>query len=254
MADGEVLLKPTVGAEFSGTTLPSGWFSNGGTVSVSGGALTVDRWSRWYEYYLYPRAFSRSGRHIRCSPIPTCRLWRRCDGGAGDAWAIISTGSSCAGLLARSWNGSGAWQTETSTAIPGSYFGAPHRYRIDWSPSTIEYDVDGTLVATHNLTISTQMRPLVAESVASGANVSVDGMHMSPYTGASSFTSRVFDALGSVTSGNVSWNVDTPAGTSFNISIRTGDTATPDRFLERFRHGLQRGRHREWVPLYPVHG
>ena len=44
--DGEVTLNPTIGVEFSGTSLPSGWsstpWSAGGSSTVSGGALTVD--------------------------------------------------------------------------------------------------------------------------------------------------------------------------------------------------------------------
>ena len=47
-------------------------------------------------------------------------------GGGGDAWAMISTGASGSGLLARSWTGSGPFDTQ-STSIPGSYFGTPHR-------------------------------------------------------------------------------------------------------------------------------
>ena len=45
-AGGEVILKPAVHAEFAGSALPSGWlthlWSPAGTVSVSGGALTVN--------------------------------------------------------------------------------------------------------------------------------------------------------------------------------------------------------------------
>jgi hypothetical protein len=44
--DGEVILTPTEGTEFSGTALPSGWFGTpwvtGGSATVGGGVLTVD--------------------------------------------------------------------------------------------------------------------------------------------------------------------------------------------------------------------
>ena len=44
--DGEAILKPTAGAEFSGTALPADWagtpWSTGGAVTVAGGRLTVD--------------------------------------------------------------------------------------------------------------------------------------------------------------------------------------------------------------------
>ena len=45
-ADGEVVLPPTEGSEFSGVALPAGWGSfqwdPSGTVTVGGGALAVD--------------------------------------------------------------------------------------------------------------------------------------------------------------------------------------------------------------------
>ena len=45
---GEVILAPTVGAEFGGSSLPSGWsvkgtpWATGGSATVAGGSLTVD--------------------------------------------------------------------------------------------------------------------------------------------------------------------------------------------------------------------
>ena len=44
--DGELLLAPTVGSEFSGSALPAGWTSGswnaGSSVTVAGGALSID--------------------------------------------------------------------------------------------------------------------------------------------------------------------------------------------------------------------
>lgn len=45
--DGELILAPTAGGEFSGTSLPAGWESSewlsGGGSTVAGGSLSVDR-------------------------------------------------------------------------------------------------------------------------------------------------------------------------------------------------------------------
>ena len=53
---------------------------------------------------------------------------------------------------------------------------------------------------------------------------------MSPYPGSGTFDSRVFDAGVGQTAdwGALSWNSATPAGTGIAISVRTGDTPTPD--------------------------
>ena len=44
--DGELTLAPSIGAEFSGTTMPTGWkthiWSEGGTATVGGGRMTAD--------------------------------------------------------------------------------------------------------------------------------------------------------------------------------------------------------------------
>ncbi len=61
-ANGEVTLRPTAGAEFSGTSLPSGWegvgYGPGGTVAVSGGKVTM------HGARVNPQAFFSPGRSV----------------------------------------------------------------------------------------------------------------------------------------------------------------------------------------------
>jgi PKD repeat protein len=229
ISDGEMILAPSVGTEFSGSTLPGDWFSAGtGTVVVSGGLLIVDGARAGPNATFAPGHSLEAVATFGGAEFQHLGFGVNYTAAAGDAWAIISTGQSGTGLLARSWNGTGPWSTETSTPIPGSFFGSPHRYRIDWGPDTIEYYVDGVKVATHNIAITLQMRPMPADSVVGGATVSVDWMRMSPYASSGSFTSRVFDSQGVVTSGNISWDADTPVGTTLALSFRTGNTAIPD--------------------------
>ena len=149
-------------------------------------------------------------------------------GSTGDAWAIISTGSSGTGLYARTWNGSGAWSSETSTVISGSYFGAAHRFRIDWNTNSIDYYVDDVKVATHNLTLAAAMRPMVSDSAIGGTTVTADWLRVTPYASSGIFTSRVFDTLGAVQSGSITWNADTSISSTLALSLRTGDTPVPD--------------------------
>ncbi len=58
--------------------------------------------------------------------------------------------------------------------------------------------------------------------------MSIDWLRLSPYPGSGTFTSRVFDAGSAAQWGALNWTEDTPAGTSIAISVRTGDTPSPD--------------------------
>ena len=51
---------------------------------------------------------------------------------------------------------------------------------------------------------------------------------MSPYLTPGTFTSRIWDAMGTADWGAPEWVVDLPAGTSLDLSVRTGDTPVPD--------------------------
>ncbi len=142
---------------------------------------------------------------------------------------------------------------------PGPLAGTPHTYRIEWDTTQVRYYVDGmTLVATHAANFgATQMRPLASDFNSGGPEVSVDWLRMSPYPASGTFDSRVFDAGPgqSVNWGALTWNSATPPGTGIAISVRTGNTPTPDGTLERLhpdRH--QRRRHPRQHPLRAVPG
>ena len=77
--DGGVLLAPTVGTEFSGTSLPADWSSSpwggGGSATVGGGLLTVDGALASTTALYGARALARVRGHLRrrC-PVPARRL------------------------------------------------------------------------------------------------------------------------------------------------------------------------------------
>jgi hypothetical protein len=62
--------------------------------------------------------------------------------------------------------------------IPGSWFDAPHRYRIDWQPTQVVFSIDGTVVATHAASIGVSLRPLMSDFTVGGDILTVDSLEM----------------------------------------------------------------------------
>ena len=115
---------------------------------------------------------------------------------------------------------------ETVTALGPTFFGAPHRYRIDWDTTSVTYYIDGIALATHAVSIAGPMRPIAASDFQPfGGNVTIDWIRMGPYPASGSFLSRVFDAVTDVDWHYASWSAVTPPGTSAAISVRTGTAA-----------------------------
>ncbi len=140
-------------------------------------------------------------------------------------WAHFSTGggSLALGLWAKTNSGS-----PENTQITGVSPTAPHVYRIEWRAGEVVYFVDGQEVARHNVDISAEMRPIASDYNTGGTSVSVDWLHMSPYPETGTFLSRVFDASQQVGWQSLSWQAQLPLGTTLAMSVRTGDTASPD--------------------------
>jgi hypothetical protein len=117
---------------------------------------------------------------------------------------------------------------QLDTLIPGSWLGASHRYRIEWTSTNVIYSIDGVQVASHAIAISTPMRPLASDFDVNLPALSIDWLRLSPYATPCTFDSQIFDAGQSVTWNKATWSQDVPTGTSLGISVRTGDTAIPD--------------------------
>ena len=219
--DGEVILAPVTAAEFESPGLPAGWtsipWSGGGSSSVAGGSLTVDG------AYTGPPASFGPGTSLEFEATFGAATFQHV--GLSDdfnsAYMIFSTFNTTSTLYART-NGGG------DTPLPGVTIGSPHRFRIDWNGGSVVFSVDGAVVATHGVAIATPSRALVSDFAPGGPGVSVAWLRVLPYASSGSFTSRVFDAGGSVSWGAMTWSAQTPAGTSLAMAARTGSTPVPD--------------------------
>ena len=117
------------------------------------------------------------------------------------------------------------------TAIPGSWFSGPHRFRIDWNATNVVYWIDGTQVMAHTITYKgsgSSMRPAITDLTVGDGALSVSWMRMTAYATSGTYTSSVYDASASVAWQTASWVTDSPAGTNVVVAVRTGTTPTPD--------------------------
>ncbi len=224
-ADGELILTPTLGTEFSGTTLTPDWFASpwatGGSATVSGGVVTVDGALIGTNAYYVP---AHSLEFVATFGANTSEHAGYGTDLNAAPWAIFSTGyPGGTSLLARTNSGTSAIDTD----LGGAYVGAPHRYRIDWTASSVVYSIDGVQVASHAIGITANMRP-VASDLAGGPTLSIDWLHLSPYAASGVFVSRVLDAGTGVQWLNLTPLISQPAGTSLTFETRTGNSTTPN--------------------------
>jgi len=223
-ADGELTLAPVVGAEFSGSALPAGWtmstWAGNPTATVSGGTMKADG------ALVGTGAQYASGRSLEFIASFSGAPYQHAGFAvtfAEGLWAMFSSSSGDA-LYARTNNGS----TATNTAIPGSWFGTPHRFRIDWSASRVDYSIDGVQVASHSIAIGSTMRPVASDYDGDGNPLTIDWMRMSPYAGTSTYLSAIFDAAAVAAWNSAAWTGSTPAGTSVELAVRSGNSPAPD--------------------------
>src|SRR5262249_33540034 len=242
-SDGEVILQPTEGAEFTGVALPLGWGSflwteadgssgaNRGT--VAGGAVTGEG------AVVRTDANSGPGRSLEFvatfgnEPFQHVGFGDIADSGSnktynGPPWAMFSTGSAGTLIQARVNNGQpgGAVDVDVRTTCQD----APHRYRIDWPPGQVDLYIDGALAQSVAQTISVNMRPAISDFNAnpSVAALVIDWIRMTPYTSPCTYTSAVVDSITPSTDWqSASLTSFEPAGTDVTVETRSGPTPTP---------------------------
>ncbi|MBZ5637409.1 MAG: Ig-like domain-containing protein [Acidobacteriia bacterium] len=245
--DGEVILAPSEGAEFSGTSMPAGWFTyplTGGGATVFGGVVVVDgaRINTSRVGDLTPGGGPRygPGRALEFDATFVAAPWQHAGFGGGNdvlpdgmfdisPWAIFSTGSGGASLLARTWNGGSFHDVD----LGANWLNARHRFGIEWrTDGFVDFLIDGALVSSHSgagyEAITTAMRPGASDYNNGGPTLTLDWIRMSPYPASGTYGSRIFDG-GTVRNwGAITWTADLPAATGLWIYVRTGNTSMPD--------------------------
>ena len=236
-AGGEVLLRPTAGAEFFGSALPSGWTSQtwgaGGGSSVANGIVSVDG-ALLGQYPAGnptdPASLYGPGRVLEFVGTINSDGFQHIGFGVDynnvGRWAMFSSGGGA--LAVGLWVRTNVNDVPTNTQLSSASVGSPHRYRIVWTASAVTYFIDGQQVAQHTVAPTDGMRPLISDYNAGGTAVSVDWLRMSPYSSSGTFTSRVLDAGASAPWGAFAATTSKPTGTDVAFSVRTGETQTPD--------------------------
>ena len=253
---GEVILAPTVGAEFGGSSLPAGWsaasWEGAGSSSVAGGKLTVNGW--WARADLLgaaPRAVefvaTFSGDTFQNAGLgETLAL-------GSETWAMFGTAGT-AGVLNARINAAGTiidpalarWLARRRRTAIGSS-GAPAACASWW-------------MARWCTPIPAPWRARCGRSPATSARAAArwpsTGCGSRPIRRPGSFTSRVFDAGSSVGWQQLSADQVHPAATSTGFEVRSGNVAAPDGQLEQLRAGhwrrLQPDRPLPAVPRHPA--
>jgi MYXO-CTERM domain-containing protein len=227
---GELVLAPSEGSDFDAASLPAGWsataWAGGGSAQLAGGALSVDGARAGTDAAFGPGRSLEFVASFAATPFQHAGLGVSYEGAP---WAMFSTGGAGTQLLARSHDGA----TATDTPL-GALLGAPHRFRIDWSASRVDFFVDGALVASHPVAIAEPLRPLASDLAVGGPALSLDWLRLTPFAPAGSFLSRVADAGLPSSWGAVAFTLELPAATSASVLARTGPTPAPDAFWSGF--------------------
>jgi len=218
---GEVSLAPESGEEFSTAGMPSTWQDGqeavGGTSVVSRGELDID--GRW------------AGTRQTFSPGRTL-AFKATFGGPADQWAGLASGNASAPYAMFGLRGGVLYAALNTTrlqtlALPAALVGSPHVYRIDWTASSVSFSVDGKLIRTQAVSMSSA-RPLARDTLADGVPLAVDWVRFGKYAQTGTYVSRILDAQQMVAWDRVAYRATVPNGTTLRVSVRTGSTPTPD--------------------------
>ena len=219
--DGEVVLTPLATAEFTGTTLPSGWTSTsgtGGSTTVANGTATVKNAT------LTTSATNASGASIEtlATLLPNQSIGWVTSSNSATKIQLSVTGTNLIATV-----NDGFFGTTTATAMT-NYSGA-HKLRIEWASTSVSFYVDDALKYTKSFnTFYSNMRPSFADTVADTSNLVINWVRVGPYAATGSYVSRVMDAGISATWGAVSWDATVPTGSTLVVQVRSGTSPNPD--------------------------
>ena len=219
---GEVILRPRVAGEFTGTELPAGWSV---TPVVDGGhAVVGDGMLALHGARLGCDPLLLSPRSIEVAAVFAARPDQHAGFGTDFVdvpWVMFST------KWGRRLYGRTHLLNVEDKKLPGDWLGSRHVFRIDWNVLDIVFSVDGERAAQILVPIPGYMRGLAANQRLGNTPLLVEWMRISPYAPAGRYTSRVFDAGTPVDWVTAAWCAEVPAGTTLAVAVRAGDTAEP---------------------------
>jgi hypothetical protein len=238
--DGEVALPATIATEFDGNALPGGWtaheWTSGGSVSVGGGVATVFG----NDVFPDPAAYG-SGRSLEfvatyaiasASPL-TAQPFQTIGFGSGSVpfndLPLLAIGTfNQGGAPSQGFVNAMVWESGTPIINLHQVDGLPHRYRIDWSATTVSFWVDGVLLTTQPPGIMASMRPRIS-NFQNGNPLVVDWIRMTPYAQPCAYESAPRDSGATATDwSTLSSTLELPAGTGVTVETRTGGTVPVD--------------------------
>jgi hypothetical protein len=220
--DGALRLAPTRDTyPFSGAALPNGWealttpWTQGGTATVAGGHLAVDGTA----------VFGPAGGYgaveyvATIGAAPFTNIGLAGDTNFGDPWFTFGVGGTTDQVYARTNAG-------IAVGLGAGLLDIQHTYRLEWTPSTVHWLVDGVQVHVASIATASPLRPTISDYNAGGPALVVQSADLEHYATSGTFTSRVLDA-GQVSSwGAVTLDADTPTGTTLTVGIRTRVNST----------------------------
>ena len=239
--DGEVLLAPAWGSEFSGGSLGSEWTSaawgTGGTSTVLDGSVAVDgarltstnttgyTTGRVLEFVATfgAAAYQNAGFGAGDNSLGTSGMFATGD----QPWAMFGTAGSTTTLYSRLNPGG-------DVSLGTSYIGSRHLFRIEWRADSLIFLIDGASLDRRAANLSTAMRPGISDYAVGSPALSVDWLRMTPYAASGTFLSRVYDAGAPTQWGTMSWTAMTPTNASLAMAYRTGNIAVPDSSWSTF--------------------
>lgn len=222
-SSGEVILTPSVAAEFTGDTLPEGWtvepWVDGGTGTLEGGMLVLDGAK------VASAPLVLSPRSLEIAAVFAARPDQLAGLGVDfvqEPWVMFST------KWGRRFYGRTHLLQIEDKKLSADWFGAGHVFRIDWNVLDIIFSVDGARQAHFMIPVPGYMRALAANQRLGGEPLRVEWMRLSPYRPEGRFTSRVLDAGAPSAWGPLTWDAGVPDRTSLAVEVRAGDVASPD--------------------------
>ena len=163
------------GDEFNGSALSSLWqaasWQGGGGATVGGGIASIDGFGVTSNATFGP---GNSVEFVATFGADAFENVGFATGAAFDApWVTVGTGTSGAGVFARS-------STSSDVSLGAGLIGSPHRYRIDWSPTGFAFSVDGVQVTTIAATVGSVMNVELSDFNPNALTLDVDWLHVTP--------------------------------------------------------------------------